>query len=107
MLQVRPGRRKLQLCHWSYRVVTHKHHQNYAYPKSGLQNLRVGQAYGKASFSKENMRVPVMTTRPTAFSPLSEQQSAEIRPTSIEAARPVTDGLGVRGLKQVFKALAV
>ncbi|GBO11904.1 Retrovirus-related Pol polyprotein from transposon 297 [Araneus ventricosus] len=44
------------------------------------------------------LRVPLMTTRPTAFSPLSEQQPAEIRPTSIEVAWPVTAGLGVRVL---------
>ncbi|GBM05978.1 hypothetical protein AVEN_80568-1 [Araneus ventricosus] len=45
------------------------------------------------------LRVPLMTTRPTAFfSPLSEQQPAEIRPTSIEVAWPVTVGLGVRVL---------
>ncbi|GBN40259.1 hypothetical protein AVEN_25677-1 [Araneus ventricosus] len=39
------------------------------------------------------LKVPFMTTRPTAFSPLSEQQPAEIRPTSIEVAWPVTAGL--------------
>ncbi|GBO02191.1 hypothetical protein AVEN_132473-1 [Araneus ventricosus] len=39
-----------------------------------------------------------MTTCPTAFSPLSEQQPAEIRPTSIEVAWPITAGLGVRVL---------
>ncbi|GBO23396.1 hypothetical protein AVEN_236063-1 [Araneus ventricosus] len=37
-----------------------------------------------------------MTTRPTAFSRLSEQQPAEIRLTSIEVACPVKAGLGVR-----------
>ncbi|GBM56253.1 hypothetical protein AVEN_101535-1 [Araneus ventricosus] len=42
-----------------------------------------------------------MTTRPTAFSPLSEQQPAEIRPTSTEVAWPVTAGLGVRVLNIV------
>ncbi|GBL80265.1 Dopamine D2-like receptor [Araneus ventricosus] len=41
------------------------------------------------------VRVPLLTTRPTAFSPLSEQQPAEIRPTSIEVTWPVTAGLGV------------
>ncbi|GBL93460.1 hypothetical protein AVEN_59664-1 [Araneus ventricosus] len=43
-------------------------------------------------------RVPLMTTRSTAFSPLSKQQPAEICPTSIEIAWPVTAGLGVRVL---------
>ncbi|GBM25644.1 hypothetical protein AVEN_82760-1 [Araneus ventricosus] len=46
------------------------------------------------------LRVPLMTTRPTAFSPLSEQQPAEIRPTSIEVAWPITAGLGVRVLRK-------
>ncbi|GBM97983.1 hypothetical protein AVEN_244075-1, partial [Araneus ventricosus] len=48
--------------------------------------------------SNSPLRVPLMTTRPTAFSPLSKQQQAEIRPTSIEVAWPVTAGLGVRVL---------
>ncbi|GBM83418.1 hypothetical protein AVEN_14067-1 [Araneus ventricosus] len=47
------------------------------------------------------LRVPLMTTHPTAFSPLSEHQPVEIRPTSIEDEWPVTGGLGVRGLKIV------
>ncbi|GBO00535.1 hypothetical protein AVEN_54170-1 [Araneus ventricosus] len=38
-------------------------------------------------------------TRPTAFSPLSEQQPTEIRPTSIEVAWPVTASLGVRVIR--------
>ncbi|GBN16021.1 hypothetical protein AVEN_248429-1 [Araneus ventricosus] len=43
------------------------------------------------------------TTRPTAFSPLSKQQPAEIRPTIIEVAWPFTAGLGVRVLRnQIF-----
>ncbi|GBM51407.1 hypothetical protein AVEN_203752-1 [Araneus ventricosus] len=45
------------------------------------------------------LRVPLITTRPTAFSPFSQQQPAEIRPTSIEVAWPFTGGLGVRVLK--------
>ncbi|GBN13484.1 hypothetical protein AVEN_208212-1 [Araneus ventricosus] len=45
------------------------------------------------------LRAPLMTTCPTAFSPLSEQQPAEIRPTSIEVAWPVVAGLGVRVLR--------
>ncbi|GBN14652.1 hypothetical protein AVEN_214706-1 [Araneus ventricosus] len=48
--------------------------------------------------------IPLMTTRPTAFSPHSEQQPDEIRPTSIEVVWPVTAGLGVRGL-MVIKEL--
>ncbi|GBN27473.1 hypothetical protein AVEN_226453-1 [Araneus ventricosus] len=35
------------------------------------------------------LRVPLMTTCPTAFSPHSEQQPAEIRPTSMEVVWPV------------------
>ncbi|GBN41606.1 hypothetical protein AVEN_103653-1 [Araneus ventricosus] len=44
------------------------------------------------------LRVLLMTTRPTAFSSLSEQQPAENRPTSIEVAWTVMAGLGVRVL---------
>ncbi|GBN54562.1 hypothetical protein AVEN_2867-1 [Araneus ventricosus] len=46
--------------------------------------------------------VPLMTTRPTVFSPLSQQQPAEIRPTSIEVAWPVTAGLGVRVIRALL-----
>ncbi|GBM44787.1 hypothetical protein AVEN_148290-1 [Araneus ventricosus] len=49
------------------------------------------------------LRVPLMTTHPTAFSPLLEQQPAEIRPSSIEVAWPVTAGLGVRVLIERFR----
>ncbi|GBM05960.1 hypothetical protein AVEN_28076-1 [Araneus ventricosus] len=45
------------------------------------------------------LRVPLMTTHPNAFSPLSEQQPAQIRPSSIEVAWAVTAGLGVTVLK--------
>ncbi|GBL72727.1 hypothetical protein AVEN_145677-1 [Araneus ventricosus] len=38
------------------------------------------------------------------ISPLSEQQPAEIRPTSIEVAWPVMAGLGVRVLTSRFEA---
>ncbi|GBM38414.1 hypothetical protein AVEN_260802-1 [Araneus ventricosus] len=48
--------------------------------------------------------LPLMTTHPTAFSLLSEQQPAENRPTSIEVAWPVTAGLGVRVLTSYFQA---
>ncbi|GBN91627.1 hypothetical protein AVEN_8988-1 [Araneus ventricosus] len=44
------------------------------------------------------LRIPLITTRPTAFSPFPEQQPAEICPTSMEVAWPVTVGLGVRVL---------
>ncbi|GBM71403.1 hypothetical protein AVEN_177011-1 [Araneus ventricosus] len=40
-----------------------------------------------------------MTTRATAFFLLSEKQPADIRPTSIQVAWPVTAGLSVRGLR--------
>ncbi|GBM40614.1 hypothetical protein AVEN_27199-1 [Araneus ventricosus] len=46
------------------------------------------------------LRVPLMTTRPTAFSPISEKQPAKIRLTSIEVAWPVTAGLGVKVLSK-------
>ncbi|GBM78928.1 hypothetical protein AVEN_26726-1 [Araneus ventricosus] len=58
--------------------------------------LVVGDINGRPFISP--LRVPSMTTRPTAFSPLSEQQPPTIRPTSIEVAWPVTGGLGVRVL---------
>ncbi|GBO45212.1 hypothetical protein AVEN_171860-1 [Araneus ventricosus] len=45
---------------------------------------------------------PFNDTRPTAFSPLSEQQPAEIRPTSVEVSWPVMAGLGVRVLRNLF-----
>ncbi|GBM68391.1 hypothetical protein AVEN_210463-1 [Araneus ventricosus] len=48
------------------------------------------------------LRFPLKTTCLTAFSPLSEQQPSEIRPTSIEVAWPVTAGLGVKVLKSRF-----
>ncbi|GBN57926.1 hypothetical protein AVEN_250380-1 [Araneus ventricosus] len=60
---------------------------------------QVGDMNGRLSSLISPLRVPLMTTRPTAFSLLSEQQPAEIRPTSIEVAWPVTGGLGVRVLK--------
>ncbi|GBM65522.1 hypothetical protein AVEN_214867-1 [Araneus ventricosus] len=50
--------------------------------------------------------IPLKTTRPTAFSPLSEQQPAEIRPTTIEVAWPVTAGLGVGVLKASYQTLS-
>ncbi|GBM64043.1 hypothetical protein AVEN_132849-1 [Araneus ventricosus] len=51
------------------------------------------------------VRVPLLTTRPTAFSPLSEQQPAEIRPTSVEVTWPVTAGLGVKVLSNTSMEL--
>ncbi|GBN51872.1 hypothetical protein AVEN_120156-1 [Araneus ventricosus] len=63
-----------------------------------FSSLRVmGDMNGRPFISP--LRVPLMTTRPTAFSALSEQQPAEIRPNSIEVAWPVTAGLGVRVLR--------
>ncbi|GBM92790.1 hypothetical protein AVEN_131397-1 [Araneus ventricosus] len=68
-------------------------------PFSLFSSLRVvGDVNGRAFISP--LRVPLMTPRPTAFSSLSEQQPAEIRPSSIEVARPVTAGLGVRALRR-------
>ncbi|GBM24423.1 hypothetical protein AVEN_76153-1 [Araneus ventricosus] len=62
-----------------------------------LSSLRVvGDMDGRPFISP--LRVPLMTTLPTAFSPLLEQQPTEICPTSIEVAWPVTAGLGVRVL---------
>ncbi|GBN89762.1 hypothetical protein AVEN_184233-1 [Araneus ventricosus] len=63
-----------------------------------FSSLRVGGDVNGRPFIYP-LRVPLRTTLPTAFSPLSEQQPAEIRPTSIEVAWPVTAGLGVRVLK--------
>ncbi|GBM62746.1 hypothetical protein AVEN_63320-1 [Araneus ventricosus] len=51
------------------------------------------------------LRVPLMTTRPTVFSPLSDQQPAETSPTSIEVTWPVTAVLRVRELNE-YKTLA-
>ncbi|GBM64067.1 hypothetical protein AVEN_98110-1 [Araneus ventricosus] len=60
---------------------------------------RVGDMNGRPFISYISPRVfPLMTTFPTAFSPLSEQQPAEIRPVSMEVTWPVTAGLGVRVL---------
>ncbi|GBN12823.1 hypothetical protein AVEN_175740-1 [Araneus ventricosus] len=61
----------------------------------------VGDMNGRSFISP--LRVPLLTTGLTAFSPLSEQQRAEMRPTSIEDAWPVTAGLGVRVLKDPKK----
>ncbi|GBM64420.1 hypothetical protein AVEN_78802-1 [Araneus ventricosus] len=58
--------------------------------------LRRPLAIGVLKWTKFSVKGP---TRPTAFSPLSEQQPAEIRSTSIEVTWPVTAGSGVRGLK--------
>ncbi|GBM02523.1 hypothetical protein AVEN_178463-1 [Araneus ventricosus] len=67
-----------------------------------FSSLRVvGDMNGRPFILISPLRVPLTTTRPTAFSPLSEQQPAEIRPTSIEVAWPVTAGLEVRVLKSV------
>ncbi|GBL54494.1 Transposable element Tcb1 transposase [Araneus ventricosus] len=67
-------------------------------PSLLFSSLRVvGDMNGRPFISP--LRFRLMTTRPAAFSPLSEQQPAEIRPTSIEVAWPVTAGLGVRVLK--------
>ncbi|GBM39627.1 hypothetical protein AVEN_10830-1 [Araneus ventricosus] len=64
-----------------------------------FSSLRVvGDMNGRPFISP--LRVPLMSTGPTAFSPLSEQQTAEIRPNSIEVAWPVTGGLEVRVLKE-------
>ncbi|GBM55253.1 hypothetical protein AVEN_168395-1 [Araneus ventricosus] len=58
----------------------------------------VGDINGRPSSLISPLRVPLMTTRPTAFSPLSEQQPAEIRPTTVEIVWPVKGGLVVRVL---------
>ncbi|GBN22074.1 hypothetical protein AVEN_170094-1 [Araneus ventricosus] len=68
-----------------------------------FSSLRVvGDMNGRPFISP--LRVPLMTTRPTAFSRLSEQQPAEIRPTSIEVAWSVTAGLGVKVLRMKMTA---
>ncbi|GBM85595.1 hypothetical protein AVEN_38367-1 [Araneus ventricosus] len=63
-------------------------------PHYGLWEIRMA---GLSSLLS-SLRVPLMTIHSSAFS-LSEQQPAEIRPSSIEVAWPVTAGLGVRGLR--------
>ncbi|GBN76551.1 hypothetical protein AVEN_119807-1 [Araneus ventricosus] len=66
-----------------------------------FSSLRVvGDMNGRPLISHLFLTAPLMTTCPTAFSPLSEQQPAEIRPTSAGVSWPVTAGLGVRGLNQ-------
>ncbi|GBN93180.1 hypothetical protein AVEN_66967-1 [Araneus ventricosus] len=64
----------------------------------------VGDMNGRPFMSHLSLRVPLMTTRPTAFSPLSEQQLAEIRPSSIQVAWTVTAGLGVSVKKDAFSS---
>ncbi|GBO40436.1 hypothetical protein AVEN_105585-1 [Araneus ventricosus] len=65
-----------------------------------FSSLRVvGDMNDKPFISNLSLRVLLMTTRPTVFSPLSEQQPAEIRPIGIEVAWPVTAGLGGRVLR--------
>ncbi|GBL89381.1 hypothetical protein AVEN_225896-1 [Araneus ventricosus] len=65
-----------------------------------FSSLRVvGVMNGRPFISHLSPKGPfIMTTHPTAFSPLSEQEPAEIRPTSIDVAWPVTADLGVRVL---------
>ncbi|GBM64412.1 hypothetical protein AVEN_52535-1 [Araneus ventricosus] len=58
----------------------------------------VGDMNGGPFISHLSPKGPFNATRPTAFSPLSEQQPAKIRPISIEVAWPVTAGLGVKVL---------
>ncbi|GBO01002.1 hypothetical protein AVEN_259169-1 [Araneus ventricosus] len=55
---------------------------------------------GRPFISYLSPKGPLMTTCTTVFSPLSEQQPAEIHPTSIEITWPVTAVLGVRVLKE-------
>ncbi|GBN39059.1 hypothetical protein AVEN_186380-1 [Araneus ventricosus] len=58
-----------------------------------FSSLRVvGDMNDRPFISYLSPKGPLMTTRPTAFSPLSEQKPAEIRPTSIKVAWPVTAG---------------
>ncbi|GBM33893.1 hypothetical protein AVEN_5934-1 [Araneus ventricosus] len=69
-----------------------------------FSSLRVeGDRNGRPFISP--LRVSLMTTRPTVFSPISEQQLAEIRPTSVEVPWPVTAALGVRVLTKITDAL--
>ncbi|GBM63388.1 hypothetical protein AVEN_33340-1, partial [Araneus ventricosus] len=48
-------------------------------------------------------RDSLMSTLPTAFSPFSEQQPAQLCPTSIEVAWLVTAGFGARELNMMHK----
>ncbi|GBM68988.1 hypothetical protein AVEN_158811-1 [Araneus ventricosus] len=56
----------------------------------------VGDMNGRPFIS--HLSPPFKDHSPNCLLPHSEQQPAEIRPTSIEVAWPVTAGLGVRGL---------
>ncbi|GBM96454.1 hypothetical protein AVEN_150020-1 [Araneus ventricosus] len=68
-------------------------------PFSIFSSLRVvGDTNGRPFISHLSPKGPFNDHSPTAFSPLSEQQPAAIRPTSIEVAWPVTSGLGIRVL---------
>ncbi|GBL87287.1 hypothetical protein AVEN_270548-1 [Araneus ventricosus] len=60
----------------------------------------VGDMIGRPFISYLSPKGPFNDHSPNCLSPLSEQQPAEIRPTSVEVARPVTGGLGVRVLIQ-------
>ncbi|GBL94637.1 hypothetical protein AVEN_83959-1 [Araneus ventricosus] len=64
-------------------------------------SLRVAEVVNVRTFHLLSLPegVPKMTTCPTAFPPHSELQPAEMRPTSVEVAWPLTAGLGVRELK--------
>ncbi|GBN82200.1 hypothetical protein AVEN_94237-1 [Araneus ventricosus] len=55
---------------------------------------------GRPFMSHLSPKGPFNDHSPSCLLPLSEQQPAEIRPTSIEVAWPVTAGLGVRVLKE-------
>ncbi|GBM72970.1 hypothetical protein AVEN_186735-1 [Araneus ventricosus] len=65
----------------------------------------VGDMNGRPLISYLSPKGPFNDHSPNCLLPLSEQQHAEIRPTSIEVAWPVTAGLGVRGLRQSDKLM--
>ncbi|GBM46842.1 hypothetical protein AVEN_112190-1 [Araneus ventricosus] len=60
--------------------------------------LLVGDMNGRPFISHVSPKGPFKDHSSNCLLPLSEQQPAEIRPTTIEVAWPVTAGLGVRSL---------
>ncbi|GBM36115.1 hypothetical protein AVEN_179111-1 [Araneus ventricosus] len=70
-----------------------------------FSSLRVvGDMNGIPFISYLSLNCPFNDHSPNCLSPLTEQQPAEIRPTSIEVAWPVTAGLVVRVLTETIRS---
>ncbi|GBO37392.1 hypothetical protein AVEN_181921-1 [Araneus ventricosus] len=68
-----------------------------------FSSLRVvGDMTGRPFISYLSLKGPFNDYSPNCLLPLSEQQPAEIRPTSLEGAWPVMASLGVRVLNMMF-----